>query len=263
MRETLTNLKVEDFAHPEDLQAIRNVEKLKPLSWITSRIEDVGNQLYYQTNALGSCVRLTEETDPHHYYILKDICKILDYPTVPDLYSTRSYSTDIQLSGETKPIMVVSDFILNNYDDDLLYFKFGRAITRMKSGHLKLYVAVNTLMTVTGAGVSDSVKLAMANWMRKSELTADRGGLLACQSIRSAMTVLMNVAGMPIHEAQKVDYGTYISECKDKTDPALVKLGKNLQTFTNCTGWANDRILELFLWYSGGAYGDLLDKYAD
>lgn len=263
MPDKLTNLRVEDFAHPDDIAAIKTLTKVQAFDKAMSYIEDKSNQLYIRMNTLGNCVRITEENDPRILRILTDVCNILDYDTVPEVYCTRSYKLDIEPSGVDKPVLVVPDFVLNNYDDSLLYFNFGRAITRLKSGYLKFYIAASVLITMTSTidFVSDAVKLALANWMRKSELTADRGGLLACQNIRTAMAFLMNKAGMPVQEAKKVDISDYIAACK--TDLGLVKVGKGLQTLTNCTGWANDRIADLFLWYAQGRYDELLEKYLD
>ena len=97
--------------------------------------------------------------------------------------------------------------------------------------------------------------------MRKSELTADRGGLLACQNIETAMVFLMNKAGASYTDAQKVSYSDYLEAYK--IDTQLAAVGKSLQTLNNCTGWANDRIKELFIWYASGCYDDLLEDFLD
>lgn len=263
MPDKLTNLRMEDFAHPDDLAAIKTLTKVKAFDKAMSYIEDKSNQLFIRMNTLGNCVRITEEQDPRVFRILREVCQILDYDKVPELYCTRSYNLDIEPSGVDQPVLVVPDFVLNSYDDSLLYFNFGRAVTRLKSGYLKFYIAANMLISMTNSieFVSDGVKMTLANWMRKSELTADRGGLLACQNIRTAMSFLLNKAGMPIQEAKQVNIIDYIAVCR--TDLNLVKMGKGLQTLTNCTGWANDRIAELFLWHAQGHYDDLLEKYLD
>lgn len=263
MPEKLEKLKVEDFSHPDDTAALRSMMKLKAVDKVMGYIEDKSNQLFIRMATLGTCVRLTEENAPEVYGILEDVCSILDYDTIPELYTMRSFGIDISPSGVDKPVLVVPDFVLNHYDKDLLYFDFGRAVTRLKSGHLKFYIAANMLISMTASVgvVSDAVKLAFANWMRKSELTADRGGLLACQNYRVAMSFLMNKAGMPIQEAKKTPIPDYIEACR--IEKQLVKVGKEIQTLTNCTGWANDRILELFTWYASGQYDELLERYLD
>lgn len=257
----LRKLRVEQFAHPDDNAAMKSLKKVKAVDGFVSFVEDKSNSIFIRMNTLGNCVRITQENDPRVYRIFREVCDTLDYKTIPEMYSTRSYALDVEPSGVDKPVLVIPDYVLNNYDDDLLRFNFGRAVTRLKSESLKFYVAAQMMLLATAniAPLSEPVKLAVANWMRKSELTADRGGLLACQNIEAAMTFLLNKAGMPIQEAKKVSYAEYVEECR--VDGKLAKLGKSLQTLTNCTGWANDRILELFMWYADGRYDDLLEEF--
>lgn len=263
MPERLEGLKVEQFAHLDDKTAMRSLKKLKAVDKAASFLEDLGDNLYFRMTMLGKCVRIMPENDPRVYQILRDVCLILDYDTIPEIYSIRSYALDIQPSGVKRPILLVPDFVLNNYDDSLLYFNFGRAVTRLKSGSLKFYIAAQTLLLASSSVevISEPMKLAFANWMRKSELTADRGGLLACQNIQAAMVFLINKAGATLEDAKKVSYTDYLEAYK--IDNQLAVVGKSLQTLSNCTGWANDRIKELFVWYASGRYDDLLEDFLD
>lgn len=261
MPERLLDLKIEDFAHPDDTAAMRSLTKIKALDKAMSAIEDKTYRLYLRMDTLGNCVRLTRDNAPDICAIVEDVCEILNYAPIPELYSTRSYKLDILPRGVDRPVLIIPDFILNRYDKALLYFDFGRAITRLKSGYMKFYTAALMIISVTDEVpfVSETVKLSFANWLRKSELTADRGGLLACQNYRAAMSFLMNKAGMPVQENRNVQITEYVESCK--IDSQLVKFGKNIQTLTNCTGWANDRILELFNWNATGQYDELLERY--
>lgn len=263
MPERLEGLKVEQFAHPDDKAAMKSLKKIKAIDKAAAYLEDLGDSLYFRMTMLGKCVRVMPENDPRAYRILREVCQILDYDTIPEIYSIRSYALDIQPSGVKRPILLVPDFVLNNYSDSLLYFDFGRAVTRLKSGSLKFYIAAQTLMIASASvqWISEPMKLAFANWMRKSELTADRGGLLACQNIETAMVFLMNKAGASYTDAQKVSYSDYLEAYK--IDTQLAAVGKSLQTLNNCTGWANDRIKELFIWYASGRYDDLLEDFLD
>ena len=201
MPERLLDLKIEDFAHPDDTAAMRSLTKIKSLDKAMSAIEDRTYRLYLRMDTLGNCVRLTTDNAPDICAIVEDVCEILNYAPIPELYSTRSYKLDILPRGVDRPVLIIPDFILNRYDKALLYFDFGRAITRF----------------------------------------------------------LMNNAGMPVQENRNVQITEYVESCK--IDSQLVKFGKNIQTLTNCTGWANDRILELFKWNATGQYDELLERY--
>lgn len=263
MPEKLQGLKVDQFAHPDDIAAMRSLAKLKAVDKFTAFIENQSNSIFIRMNTLGNCVRITPDSSPRIYRILQEVCYVLDYNRIPEIYGTHSFALDIQPSGVDNPVLVIPDFVLNYYDDNLLRFDLGRAVTRLKSGSLKFFIAAQMLILTSGSVelLSEPVKLGVSNWMRKSELTADRGGLLACQDFRTAMAFLFNKAGMPISEAKKVPYMAYLDACK--VDTNLAKIGKTLQTLTNCSGWANDRITELFTWKASGRYDDLLEEFLD
>lgn len=263
MPDKLIGLRVEQFAHPDDTATLKSLKKVKAVDKFFTQVENKSNSLFLRMNTLGNCVRITEAGEPRLYNLVRDVCQTLDYKTIPEIYSTRSYAVEIESSGVDKPMLVIPDFLLNYYDDTLLRFALGRAVTRLKSESLKFYVAAKVMIMVTGNVelLSESVKLAVANWMRKSELTADRGGLLACQNFKAAMAVLLNKAGMPIQEARAVPYMDYIKAYKIEGN--LAKIGKGMQTLFDSDGWVNDRIVELFQWYAGGQYGDLLEEFLD
>ena len=122
MPEILTGLKMSDFSHPDDLKAMKAISMVPGVDKAMTFLEDKINQLEFSLTTMGSCVRLTEKTAPRHYKILRHVCQILDYPKVPEIYSTRSYNIDITMGGVENLIMRVPDFILNHYDDSLLYF---------------------------------------------------------------------------------------------------------------------------------------------
>lgn len=261
MPERLEGLNVEDFAHPDDLAAIRALRSMPAVDKLVSAVEDASSQLVVRMNTLGDCVRITKRSCPKIYGAVEDVCAILCCNRIPEIYIKRAFSTDVEPSGTDRPVIVIPNFVTENFDDSLLFFTIGRAVSRLKSGQLQFYVAADVLIYASDAipFVSDAVKLSMANWMRKSELTADRGGLLACQNFQTAMRFLMCKAGMPLRFTRDVKITDYIEACR--TQSRLVDAGKSIKTLTNCKGWANDRIKEMFTWYAEGSYGDLMDKY--
>lgn len=263
MPDILYGLNVNEFAHPDDLAAIKSLKKSAAIDKLTSFIEDKTSQSVLRMKTLGSCVRITPESGSRIYKIVRDTCDILQYERVPEIYIYRNFGMDVEPHGVDNPVIVIPDFVVNQFDDELLRFTIGRAITRLKSDYLKFYIAATGIVMLADNVniISDAVKIPLANWMRKSELTADRGGLLACQNFRSAMKFLMCKAGMPISQLDNVDQNDYIETCM--SDSKLVNAAKKVMTISNCTGWSNDRIMELYVWYAKGAYDDILDEHVE
>lgn len=259
----LYGVKVSSFAHPDDLAAIRALKKAKAVDKLTAFIEDRTTQAFLQTTTLGSCVRISRRSNERIYNAVKDTCEILQYDQIPEIFIHRSFSVDVAPHGVDKPIIVLSDFVANHFDDNLLHFAIGRAITRFKSDYLKFYIAASGIAMLADQIqiLSDAVKIPIANWMRKSELTADRGGLLACQNIHSAMKYLMLKSGMPLSALDAVNEIDYVRTCI--SDSRLVNAAKTVLTLSNCQGWSNDRIIELYNWYSRGDYDELLEEHME
>ena len=259
----LNGLKVSDFAHPDDLAAINALKKSAAINKITSFIEDTTTQTVLQTRTLGRCVRISQKSNERVYNIVRDTCNILNYDRVPEIFTFRSFGIDVDPHGVENPVIEIPDFVLNSFDDSLLRFTLGRAITRLKSDYLKFYIAADAISTLSDMLpiLSDAAKIPLANWMRKSALTADRGGLLACQDFHSAMKFLMFKAGMPISQLENVHEDDYIETCVSESK--IVNTAKYILTLSNCKGWSNDRIIELYTWYARGNYDELLDEYAD
>ncbi|MCD7990684.1 MAG: M48 family metallopeptidase [Clostridia bacterium] len=261
MPEKLHDISVDDFTHPDDLAAIQALHNIPAVDRFVSNIEDQSNQIIIRMTTLGSCVRLTDANAAHVCEIVRNACDIIGYGQMPEIYTRRAYSLDVFPSGVERPVIVIPDLALRTLNDDLLYFTVGRALTRFKSDYLKFYLVAQLMITSSSIFpvVSDVVKLPLVGWMRKSELTADRGGLLVCQNYKAAMRFLMCKAGMPYKETAQVSIPDYIEA--SQTSNTLTRAGKEAKTVLSSTGWINDRINELFLWYAKGSYDDLLEEY--
>lgn len=263
MPEILTGLKMEDFAHPDDIKSTNAISKVPGMNKLLTFVEDKYDKTVFRVKMMGYAVRLTEQIAPRPYKILRHVCQILDFDKIPEIYCSRSFSIDIIIAGAEHPVMQVSDFLLNTYDDSLLYFVFGRVITRFKSGYMKYYTTSDIIMQGTEPIelISEPLRIALANWLRKSELTADRGGLLACQNMKTAGRYFMNKAGMPVSLNKDVRIPDYLNACA--IDNGLTRAGKGLQTLTKDSGWINDRLRELNNWYATGQMYDIIEQYAD
>lgn len=261
MPEKLHYVSVDDFMHPDDLAAMKALQSVHAVEQLVSLAEEQTSQILVRMITLGSCVRLTDESTPHICELVRNACEVIGCDKMPEIYTRREYSLDVTPSGVDQPVLIIPDLALNTLDDELLYFTVGRAITRFKSNYLKFYM-VAQMMLLFGSFfpvVSDVIKLPLANWMRKSELTADRGGLLVCQNYKAAMRFLMAKTGMPVRETESVSIPDYIQAAQIKS--ILVRAGKEAKTLVNAKGWANDRISELFQWYADGSYDDILEDY--
>lgn len=263
MPEILTGLKMEDFIHPEDIKATAAISKVPGMDKLLRFVEDQYDNTITRVEMMGYCVRLTEDLAPRFFEILRHVCRILDYDRIPEVFCSRSYSIDVTISGADHPIIGISDYLLNDYDESMLYFLLGRVITRFKAGYMKYFTASDLILQGTGIVglISEPLRIALANWRRKAEMTADRGGLLACQNMQTAGRFFMHMAGMPAPLTRDVKVRDYLNACAVTSD--MAKTGKTVLTLGNESGWNNDRLRELNNWYAAGSMYDIIERYAD
>lgn len=257
----LKGITVESFAHPEEKKALEGLKKVKFLEKALNWIADKETKIVLKTEVLGNCLGVMPKDTPKLYGMVEEVCKILDFHPVPQLFIYRSVEFKIKIYAADHPVLMIPDFILRDFDDEMLRFEIGCAITALKAktDQLKMLSMTTNLLTASIPVVGEVLIPVLANWSRKAAFTEDRGGLLACQSYHAAMRTLMRIAGLPI-EYINTDYiNEYVRQYQPQMD--LAGASQYAQTLIRMDAWNNDRIVELYKWYHSGAYDDIIEDY--
>ncbi len=257
----LTGLQVEVFIHPDERAAWNALMKA---SWLKKLLDWLGSyqaKLELKTNLLGNAFGVSREDMPELYGIIETACRVLDYPGIPQVYVYRSSSLDIQVYYGDTPLLIYPDFILNDYDSGMILFETGRAASMLKADNAQLrtalWAAVPLLRTIPVAGTA--ALPVLANWLRKADLTEDRGGLLACQDLNTAARTLMRRCGLPTRFMDAAVLPEYLKTCKAVS--GLSGASQAAQSLCRASAWNNDRVAELYKWYASGAYDDLVEEF--
>ena len=199
----LAGLRPDDYVHPNDY-AFRN-QKGEERS-LAERGLDVladASLALFRRITEGRYVELTETSDPYLTGLLRSTCAILDYPHPPRLFVTHERGTNTSVGGSVSAAQILMpDYILQEYDEDMLYYILGNAVAMLKSGHVRLSTVCAVMVD---SPVTKPFQLVLESWMRAADLSSDRGGLLACQSWPAAARCLMAEAGMPPREMRAMD----------------------------------------------------------
>lgn len=257
----LTGISVEEFAHPEEKSALETIKKIKYLERLLNWAADGETQVVLKTDILGNCFRITKTDMPGLYKSVQEVCRILDYGPIPQLYMCRSEKFDIRIFAGQTPLLVFPDFVIREFDEGMLRFQIGRAVTALKARTNQLKMAATAVLTITGfiPVAGEAMVPVLANWSRKAGLTEDRGGLLACQDMDAALRALMRVAGLP---KKYIDTACLPEYMKTYTPfGKLSGMSRYLQTAVRMEAWNNDRIMELYKWYFSGMYDDILEEF--
>src|SRR5690606_6609655 len=151
---------------------------------------EAGIRMLFQGNA----VRVGPTQYPLLWGLHIENCATFGWTEIPELYVTQTPVFNAGAYGVDHPFIVVHSSALEILDADeqrgLLAHELGHVI----SGHA-LYSTIAEIMLLVSLGVLPvlasivllPVRLAFLEWYRKSELSADRAGLLGSQDMAASM----------------------------------------------------------------------------
>ena len=121
---------------------------------------------------------------------------------MPELYVSQTPVFNAGAYGVDDPFIVVHSAALEMLDDDELRVLLAHEMGHVVSGHalyrtiaeILLSVGLSALPILAGIALFP-IRLAILEWARKAELSADRAGLLGSQDVLASQRVFMKMAG--------------------------------------------------------------------
>jgi Zn-dependent protease with chaperone function len=170
---------------------------------------------------LGTSVRLHERQLPTPYAIATRCARTLGL-AVPHVFVREDpYSCVTSVGLEEPYAIVVSSTWLPHLDDDELTFLIGRELGHVAAGHTR----ITSLFSASGKE-NPFISAVFGAWMRRTEYTADRIGLLCCGSIDAAARAIFTCAFRQV--SKKVDYTAFRDQREEVQADPTFKLGELL-----------------------------------
>jgi Zn-dependent protease with chaperone function len=202
-RRTLPQIAPVAWEHPADRAALQALRAIPGADEVIKKILSIlggqrGIQLLFQANA----IRVGPDQFPRLWQMHVEMCATFDWPTVPELYVTQTPVFNAGAYGIDDPFIVIHSAALELLEDDEIRALLAHELGHVMSGH-SLYRTIAAILTLISLGalpflaelVVLPVKLAFLEWSRKSELSADRAGLLGVQDPIVMQRKFMKMAG--------------------------------------------------------------------
>jgi Zn-dependent protease with chaperone function len=273
-RKVLKNLESTEYEHSDDKKALDVLKKTPGLDFVVKKFYELGLERVYRINYTGSHIKVSKDNFPELLDLFTEACKILDLSSVPDFYLELNPLINGFTTGVDNPIVVLTTGTIDSLADDELMYIIGHELGHIKSGHVLYHTMAqifpiigDMLGTVTlgiGNMLSSGVQLALLNWARKSELTADRAGLLASQNHNGVVGSLMKIAGVPRRYYGKVSLNSFVKQAKEFKDldfDNLDKIAKVLSVMDNTHPWTVMRASEILDWVEKGEYRRIVNNH--
>jgi Zn-dependent protease with chaperone function len=202
-RQRFPEIAAASWEHPADRAALQTLRAIPGVDELIRKVlamlgGERGVRLLFQGNA----VRVGPAQFPRLWQLHTEVTTTFDWPTVPELYVTQTPFFNAGAYGIDAPFIVVHSAAIELLDEDELRVLLSHELGHVLSGHA-LYRTIAAILALVSLGVLPvlaelmvlPIRLAFLEWSRKSELSADRAGLLGGQDIVVAQRMDMKMAG--------------------------------------------------------------------
>ena len=192
------------FEHPADRAALEALRRTPGLDRLLKWLWDVGAEKLVKIMYTGDSIRVYPLQCSRVYNDLREACAILDVEE-PECYIMQNPFPSAHSMGLKRKTIVLTTSLIDLLDDTERLEVIGRELGHIKAEHM-LYrtmaivladiLAVATSgLSISGQALSAGLLYAFYYWFRKSELTADRAGLLTVQDPDISISRLLKLAG--------------------------------------------------------------------
>lgn len=268
----ILNLKSKEYEDARDAAYLNTFKLSKGFDKLLKLYFEYGIERINTICYTGSNIRVTEENMPYVYNCLLTVCETLDLKKIPPLYIMQGDLNAFTI-GAQDPIIVLNDSCVRRLNHEELLYVIGHEVGHIKSEHC-LYHSLGASIPIIGAVVGSltfgmgelvmqGLLIAYYDWLRKSEFTADRAGLLACQDFDAAVSVLAKIAGLPkeYYDSFNSDFFLEQAQVFEDMDSSLYnRILKIISAKGTTHPWTVLRAKELETWVNSGEYDRILNR---
>lgn len=271
-KKVLSHLAAKEYEHPDDYRLLEALRGNKMLEAPLKLFIEYDIERFIKVQYTGSNIKVTPHNMPYVYEAVQMACRILEVDKIPEIYIQQGFQINGCTTGVENPVIILNAGCLSLLDYEELLFIIGHEVGHIKSQHLMYHMIGQALpylgeiaaqMTLgIGGIIGAGLQISLYNWHRKSELTADRAGLLVCQNHGAAIRALMKCAGYPpqfYDSMNEADFLKQVDQFESLDSEAYNKVVKVLCSLYQTHPWTVLRAKELNTWYKQGNYLRIID----
>jgi Zn-dependent protease with chaperone function len=267
-RKNLKGLTADAFVSDSDRWALDKLKKVPLLPLVIRKFYELGIDRWLYCLNMSMAVRCGPNQYPTLYNILRESSHILDMPE-PELYITNNPFPNAFAGGVERPYITLRSSIVDTMSDEQLYHLIGHELGHIKANHVLYFSVASVLLPLLDLlgkrtfGASDvatyALILALYEWSRQAEFSADRAGLLVSQDLELSQMAMLSLTAGPNRLREEMSLPAFMDQARAYQDAdTLDQLGKVVlflmmgKTYTH--PMPVHRAQELERWQQSGAY---------
>lgn len=253
------------FEHPADRAALDALKKIPVLDIVFRKFFELGLEKIFRIQMIGQAVHVTPKQCPKIYAMFREACDILDVHE-PDLFLVSSPYVNAFTFGAERPFIAIHSALVDLLTEEELMAVLGHELGHVKCGHV-LYrsIAFFLLKLAEGFGLGrmavHGLMIALYDWFRKAEMSADRAELLVTQDINVCLHVHMKLSSGSKVIYDQIDPQEFLKQADSYEELDYSTLNKVFKLFNEL--WLTHpvpvyRAKEIKLWSESKQYKEIL-----
>jgi Zn-dependent protease with chaperone function len=266
-RVRLSEISSRAWEHPADRAALNTRRALPGFDEVVRKVAGFLGERGVRQLFLANAVRVGGAQRPALAELYGEVLETLDAPTRWDLYVSQTPIANAFAVGFDRPFIVLNSGMLGLLDREGRRNIIAHEVGHIMSGHatyttlalLILMIGLRNLPMLTGLALLP-FQLAILEWYRKAEFSADRAGLLGSQDVRASMETFLKLAGGGGGD-DTIDLDTFMAQAAEyEGEPSVVdKIWQMLNTALKTHPFATVRAAELQRWVKSGQYDTIIN----
>ncbi|HEX4218866.1 MAG TPA: M48 family metallopeptidase [Acidimicrobiales bacterium] len=262
----LEQISAKAYEHPADRAATSALHAVPLLNRVIKRLSDLGHERRLRQIVMGNAVRLGPNQVPQVWESYVRSSTILDLPTTPDLYVTNDPVVNAMTIGAKAPIVIVRSSLIGSYEANETETVLAHELSHVLSEHYHYTTALVLLTQFIEGALPKSLLfglpvrgmyLALLEWARAAELSADRGAALVMGDPLEPCRVLMRIAGGAL---PGMNFDAFLKQAADydSEDDLFSRHSRFWVELSLTHPIAVRRVKELMEWVTAGEYDRIM-----
>lgn len=271
-RKTFPGISAEAFVSDNDRRALAALEKVPLLPDVVRKFYDLGIDRWMYVYNMGRAVRCGPRQYRTLYDIMREGCQVLDMAE-PELYISSNPFPNAFAGGVERPYITLRNSMVENLNDEELFHLIGHELGHIKAGHILYFSVAQVLAPLLemlgrrtfglGDAVSYGIVLALYEWSRQAEISADRAGLLVAQNLGVSLDANLKLCAGPNRLQHEMNRDAFLDQARTYQDmPAHDAWGKVLwfllMNWNSTHPMFVHRVQELDKWVATGAFDRIM-----
>lgn len=205
-----------EFAHPVDAEIIRSLDN-PTINAVFNKVVQASIDASYGL-ALATGIHVSRNIYPELYAIVEECAEKLNIPVPYVVISDQVKGINACTAGTNQfAFIAISSMLPLAFNADELKFIIGHECGHLALGHVVYHTALSMMGTAggllpfVGSIIAKTISYPLNAWSRRSEISADRAGLICCGDVQIAKRSLFKLeAGLM--NISNVDIDTYVRE---------------------------------------------------